>query len=474
MRVWIASILIVLGAGVSAQLAQVKWTHALPVDAHSAKIASLPDGSFVVAIARARIGVDEFVEVRKVSATGEVLWSRNEPLALAKLLVYSNGDVSVYGPDLYGIIRVRRVKPDGSFRWWSSQPFTVGTPQQDFSAKLGPSDWIYVGGRAKQGTARGDVFAIDQNGYVRWGAQPDPELGSETRIAAVGSNSDVVFVSSTSISGSPAAFPVRLRGYYIFRRLEKIPYASRAWVADPAGFYYRGGTRNGVSGYVEKVDLEMNLVWTTLTPSPVLDMKVDTWGNVVPRLENGNLLRIRPDGSIKTTSTMTYGPNHLGVLDYAIDKYGRHTVASKSSSTSLLLFGDAWTPVRWSLPLSGRAHELAVNHSTGDSLSVVETSGTGRLTLRCVEQVPEAILDSIQVTRSLLHAGNVLMNDRYVGTGRAELIEGPANGFLNFFPDGSYTYRASPGFSGRDLVRYRITKPGLNPAVGRLQIEVLR
>jgi len=474
MRGRLGIVLLVVGSGGLAQPARVKWSLTLPNDAHDVRVSALLDGSFAVCVPRSPIGSEASVELRKISAKGENEWTLNEPFVSADLLVYPTGDIGMFGLDLFGAISVRRVGTGGTRRWVARDTFYIGVNPQRVTAKLGPDDWVYLGGIARIGEAvRGNIFAVDSNGYPRWTAQANQELGIGAEIAGVGSNNDVIFISNQFEAGAGTAYPVRLRGLHDYRRLEATPFASLNWLASSSGSFFRAGTRNGSTGYVEKVDLEMNPIWATSVPRPVQGIRADSWGNVVSLLANGNLVRIRPDGSVKTATAMPYGADYRGVVDFALDKYGRHTILANSRTSAKLYFGDAWTPVRWSLALAGPARALAVGRSSGDSVAVVTDPLSGKVMLQCVEQVPEPLDDTAKAIRSQLQSGNVLTNDRYVGTGTAEVVEGPVRCSVAFSPSGAYSYQAYPGFLGRDIVRYRIVKPGLTSVVGTLRIEVV-
>jgi hypothetical protein len=183
-------------------------------------------------------------------------------------------------------------------------------------------------------------------------------------------------------------------------------------------------------------------------------------------------------GDLDAKFITTYFRNEFNVAD-----------ASAIASLSLALFRDDGAAVylngvelaRDNLAANANYDTLALDQADNDgdtqlSFNIdLDTLPAGTLVNgfnAVAVEVHQAADDSSDVSFELSLTGfgeadSVLAND--IGTGNlpltAELFDGPANGTLNFRPDGGFDYQPDPDFFGQDTFRYRAVQDGeLSPA----------
>jgi large repetitive protein len=81
--------------------------------------------------------------------------------------------------------------------------------------------------------------------------------------------------------------------------------------------------------------------------------------------------------------------------------------------------------------------------------------------------------DSIKTKSGAAVDGNAAINDSFVAGSQFAVTSNPQKGTVIMRPDGTYTYKPKPGFSGKDTFRYTITDPTGQTVTQTVTIDVV-
>ncbi len=85
-------------------------------------------------------------------------------------------------------------------------------------------------------------------------------------------------------------------------------------------------------------------------------------------------------------------------------------------------------------------------------------TATVKITIECVDDLPDAVCDSASICQDKMLIGSVADNDHLSedGGNTWSLLSNPAHGTAVVKPDGTYSYLPSPGWSGTDMFTYQL------------------
>lgn len=97
-----------------------------------------------------------------------------------------------------------------------------------------------------------------------------------------------------------------------------------------------------------------------------------------------------------------------------------------------------------------------------------------KFSLTCIQQAPVALSDYYQPRsgRFFRPVNPVTFNDRYAGGAVISISQQPAHGTLTMGANGVFNYTSAQGYVGLDSFKYTLTKPGLNPSTGTVNLNV--